>query len=110
MKIPNAMLPPQSHSAEMTCSATPVSENNNIHKRLHRAAGSKDPTILPAFLLNEACNRRNDPPIRGDDTSYDGRSALHVACWTGSIHNVKLLLEDMGCDIKCHCHSDLQLW
>lgn len=80
----------------MTCGTNPYEDN--IHKRLHRAAGSKDPTILPAFLLNEA-NRRN-PPIRGDDTSHDGRSALHLACWTGSIHNVKLLLEDMGCNIN----------
>lgn len=94
MKIPTingyAMLPSPS------CGTNPYEDN--IHKRLHRAAGSKDPTILPAFLLNEA-NRRN-PPIRGDDTSHDGRSALHLACWTGSIHNVKLLLEDMGCNIN----------
>ena len=92
----NAMLPSPSHSAEMTCSTNPYEDN--IHKRLHRAAGSKDPTILPAFLLNEA-NRRN-PPIRGDDTSFDGRSALHLACWTGSIHNVKLLLDEMKCNIN----------
>lgn len=100
MKIPtnngNAMLRSPSHSTEMTCSTNP--SEDNIHKRLHRAAGSKDPTILPAFLLNEA-NRRN-PPVRGDDTSYDGRSALHLACWTGSIHNVKILLDEMKCNIN----------
>ena len=66
----------------------------NIPKQLRRAAGSKDPASLPAFLEGEPLLALSDL----DDTSYDGRSALHMAAWTGHPSNVSLLL-DMGCDI-----------
>ncbi|MBV5276623.1 ankyrin repeat domain-containing protein [bacterium] len=77
---------------------------SNVHKRLRKAAGSKDPAALPA-LLRDA--RISIPPLLLpivpadllDDTAHDGRSALHMACWTGCISNVVLLL-DMGCDMN----------
>ena len=54
------------------------------------------PEVLPAFL-------KENPSITIDDISdtkeNHGRSALHMAAWTGHISNVSLLL-DMGCDIN----------
>ena len=54
------------------------------------------PEVLPAFL-------KENPQITLDDISdtkeNHGRSALHMAAWTGHISNVSLLL-DMGCDIN----------
>ena len=67
---------------------------SNIHKHLRKAAGSKDPSILPTFLKNHPVSL---PDL--DDTLYDGRAALHMACWTGAIENISLLLE-MGCNIN----------
>ncbi|KAL7551275.1 LOW QUALITY PROTEIN: hypothetical protein ACHAWF_014479 [Thalassiosira exigua] len=67
---------------------------SNIPKHLRKAAGSKDPAALPSFL-------RDHPSLTVADldcTLYDGRAALHMACWTGAVSNVSLLL-DMGCDI-----------
>lgn len=75
-----------------TNGATPPS---NIHKHLRKAAGAKTPSILPEFLENNPSLTLDDI----NDTSYDGRSALHMAAWTGAISNVSLLL-DMGCDIN----------
>jgi len=68
----------------------------NIMKHLRKAAGSKKPDVLPNFL-------KEYPSITLEDISdtkeNHGRSALHMAAWTGHISNVSLLL-DMGCDIN----------
>jgi len=67
----------------------------NILKHLRKAAGSKDPTALPAFLQDNPSLALSDI----DSRDYDGRTALHMASWRGAISNVSLLL-DMGCNIN----------
>jgi len=73
-----------------------TTQPTNIMKHLRRAAGSKKEDVLPAFL-------KEYPSITTEDISdtkeNHGRSALHMAAWTGHISNVSLLL-DMGCDIN----------
>ena len=80
-------------AASQTKGTTPPT---NIMKHLRKAAGSKKPDVLPAFL-------KEYPQITLEDISdtkeNHGRSALHMAAWTGHISNVSLLL-DMGCDIN----------
>jgi hypothetical protein len=65
----------------------------NIPKHLRKAAGSKNPEVLPAFIKEHSITLADL-----DDTTYDGRGALHMAAWTGAIENVTLLL-DMGVNI-----------
>lgn len=90
MKLPTGRAGMQSRPGEAAANP-PI----NIHKHLRKAAGSKDPTILHAFLQSHPSLSLSDL----DDTLFDGRSALHMACWTGAISNVSLLL-DMGCNIN----------
>eukprot|EP00986_Skeletonema_menzelii_P008607 scaffold3679_cov128-Skeletonema_menzelii.AAC.8 len=66
----------------------------NIPKHLRKAAGSKKPDVLPAFIKTHSITLEDL-----DDTTYDGRCALHMAAWTGAIENVTLLL-DMGVNIN----------
>ena len=73
-----------------------ISPPTNIHKILRKAAGSKDPTLLPALLSTHS------PPITLADleeTIPDGKNALHMACWTGNLSNISRLLEREGCNI-----------
>ncbi|KAL3774407.1 hypothetical protein ACHAW5_010480 [Stephanodiscus triporus] len=71
---------------------------NDVHMQLRRAAGSKDPGVLPAFLRSSS-----RPPLPLDVLSTtrpttDGPPCT-MACWTGHVDNVALLL-DMGCDMN----------
>lgn len=66
---------------------------SNLHKHLRKAAGSKDETVLPTFIREHSITL-----AELDDVECDGRGALHMACWTGCISNVELLLR-MGCNI-----------
>ena len=82
-------------------SQTPSVGNNidnnfpmNIPKHLRKAAGSKKPHVLPEFIKTHSITLSDL-----DDTTYDGRGALHMAAWTGAIENVILLL-DLGCQIN----------
>ena len=61
---------------------------------LRRAAGHTDPALLQGLLA------RLSPTAEEIDEDVDesGRSALHHACWRGSIENVHALL-DMGVDM-----------
>lgn len=81
-------------------SQTPSAGNNidgqfpmNIPKHLRKAAGCKKPHVLPEFIKTHSITLSDL-----DDTTYDGRGALHMAAWTGAIENVILLL-DMGVNI-----------
>ena len=66
---------------------------SNLHKHLRKAAGSKNESVLPTFISEHSITL-----AELDDVECDGRGALHMACWTGCISNVELLLR-MGCDI-----------
>ena len=61
--------------------------------QLRRAAGSK---CLEA--LKEAVQGWTAEEI--DGMANDGKSALHMAAWKGSLENVKYLIETLGCDIN----------
>ena len=109
MKVPTNNEGPRNmahHTAATSADDTNSNNNNivglannpppiNIYKHLRKAAGSKQPDTLPNFLRDHPSLSLSDL----NDTTYDGRSALHMACWYGSISNVSLLL-DMGCDIN----------
>ena len=81
-----------------TQAPSPGNMNNNlplnIPKHLRKAAGSKKADVLPSFIKTHSITLSDL-----DDTTYDGRGALHMAAWTGAIENVILLLE-MGCNIN----------
>jgi ankyrin repeat protein len=90
---------PTTSAAQMPSAIGAGSINNNnppmnIPKHLRKAAGSKNPEVLPAFIETHSITLSDL-----DDTTYDGRGALHMAAWTGAIGNVTLLL-DMGVNIN----------
>lgn len=88
MKVPT--------SSSQTPSVGNNIDNNfpmNIPKHLRKAAGSKKPHVLPEFIKTHSITLSDL-----DDTTYDGRGALHMAAWTGAIENVILLL-DLGVNI-----------
>lgn len=79
-------------------SPTPIPPPINIQKLLRKAAGSKDPNTLPAFLSNHPQVTLSDLE-ETSPTSDAGKNCLHIACWLGCIENVTLLLEK-GCGIN----------
>ena len=62
---------------------------------LRRAAGATDSAVLTRLL------QEYRPTAAAVDADVDesGRSALHHACWRGSLDNVQSLL-DLGCDVN----------
>ncbi|KAL7533195.1 hypothetical protein ACHAXR_006143 [Thalassiosira sp. AJA248-18] len=95
MKVPtkDGSMPPRPGAAAVANNNT--TPPSNIHKHLRKAAGAKNPTVLPAFLKDHPSLSLSDL----DCAFYDGRTPLHMASWTGAISNVSLLL-DMGCNIN----------
>jgi len=90
MKVPTSSAQPRLVDTVDNINNFPM----NIPKHLRKAAGSKKPDVLPAFIKTHSITLSDL-----DDTTYDGRGALHMAAWTGAIENVILLL-DMGVDIN----------
>ena len=72
-----------------------LSNNNPAPTSLRRAAGHTDPAIM-----HELLQKLGPTAVEVDaDVDESGRSALHHACWRGSLDNVNTLL-DLGCDIN----------
>lgn len=61
--------------------------------KIRRAAGSKDPSVLPKAIVGWTSAELDDL------ASQDGKSALHMAAWQGCIENVQFLLEK-GCNVN----------
>ena len=60
--------------------------------QIRRAAGSKDPSVLPIALEGWTVPELNE-------MDGGGKNALHMAAWKGCLEHVKLLV-DMGCNVN----------
>jgi hypothetical protein len=78
----------------MALAAGVTAVSNSPITSLRRAAGATD-AAAPAELLHRLAL---DASLVDADCDESGRSALHHACWRGSVRNVERLL-DLGCDI-----------
>jgi hypothetical protein len=69
-------------------------------KELRHAAATKSLKRLKSALLGWTADEIN---------AMDGKSALHMAAWKGSLENVEYLLDVGGCDINAYSQGEFTL-
>lgn len=94
MLFPTLSLAAVFSSLLMMSSMSPTITDRASPSKIRRAAGSKDPSVLPKAVLGWTCQELDDM------ATQDGKNALHMAAWQGCIENVRFLVKEIGCNVN----------